>query len=69
MTRRKPKIGDRVYWQSEDGPKEFGTILHVVGGRIEVRWDNPPEFYDADDTFSYPLNEPSSGVKLCDACQ
>ena len=60
----KPKIGDRVYWQSEDGPKEYGTIVRTLGTRIEVLWDTPPEYHEASDTFTYTLNAASS-VRLC----
>lgn len=60
----KPKVGDRVFWQSDDGPKEFGTIVHVLGKRIEVQWDNPPEYHEASDTFTYDISNPASGVKL-----
>jgi hypothetical protein len=67
MTRSKPKVGGRVYWQTEDGPKEYGTILQVVGSRMEVRWDNPPEYHEADDTFTYPTNDPASCIRL--VCQ
>lgn len=65
MTNRKPKIGERVVWQSEDGPQEFGTITQVSpsGQRIEVQWDNPPEFYEIDATFIYDFS-PASGVRL-----
>lgn len=65
MAKRKPKIGDRVFWQSEGGPREFGTILEVSasGNRVQVKWDKPPEFYDEQDVFTYDL-APSSGVQL-----
>jgi hypothetical protein len=65
MAKRKPKIGGRVYWQSEDGAKEFGTILEVSpsGTRVEVQWDQAPEYHEAGDTFTYDLG-PASGVRV-----
>lgn len=65
MAKRKPQVGDRVFWQSDDRPREFGTILEVSpsGNRVQVRWDQPPEFHDQQDVFTYNL-APSSGVQL-----
>lgn len=66
MAKRKPKIGDRVSWHAaEGGEVEYGKVVGVLGSRVEVRWDNPPEFYEADDTFSYDLMNAASGVRLC----
>lgn len=63
MGRRKPKVGDRVFWQSEDGPKEMGTIIEVSpsGTRIEVKWDVADEF--GQDVTQHDFH-PASGVKF-----
>lgn len=43
MAKRKPKIGDRVYWQSLDPciPRSNGTITEISpsGSRVQVKWD------------------------------
>lgn len=64
MATSKPKVGGRVVWQFGNMPKEFGTIVHVVGQKIEVRWDNPPPYHEPEDTFTYDLTRPGATVTL-----
>lgn len=55
MTKRTPKIGDRVYWESLDDsiPRSRGTVINLSPSktRVEVKWDEPGEYGEDEGTY------------------